>query len=237
MAAMADKYNEKMQRYERGIRLELEGYSAQQVAEALGYRDAKSWTSTKSYYKKQGAEADTTERAAAGVRAKAAIEQRRAEEVKPEDPRQIGEAPILAGLQLERVPVPQKPYISSKFEEAQGLGQVNKGDAIPAGKDERAAVPGGSLPEPEITDTAMRAAQAMETFIRAARDAMDEAELMEVSTVMTLEGLHIRYRWDGTRVSIRQRNKDRGIILGPDGLKRMIKELQQLAGMIEGKGA
>lgn len=229
--------NEKMQRYERGIRLELEGYSAQQVAEALGYRDAKSWTATKGYYRKQGVEAGTTERAAAGARAKAAIEQRRAAEEKPEDPRQIGEAPILAGLQLERVAVPQRPYISTKFEEANGMGQVSKGDEAPAGKDETTAAPGGSSPEPEMTETTRLAAKAMETFIRAARDAMDEAELMEVSTVTTLEGLHIRYRWDGTRVSIRQRNKDRGIILGPDGLKRMIKELQQLAGMIQGKGA
>ena len=78
----------------------------------------------------------------------------------------------------------------------------------------------------------------METFIRAARDAMDEDERMEVSTVMTLEGLHIRYRWDGECVNIQQRNRERrGIQLGPDGIKRMIKELQQLAGMIGGKGA
>ena len=235
---MAGKCNEKMQRYERGIRLEMEGYSAQQVAEKLGYRDARSWISTKSYYKKSGAEGGATERAAAGARAKAAIEQRRAAEAKPEDPRQIGEAPILAGLQLERVTVRQRPYISSKFEEAQGMGQVSKADEIPAGKGERAAVSGGSSPEPEMTETARLAAQAMETFIRAARDAMDEDELMEVSTVMTLEGLHIRYRWDGTCVSILQRSRERrGIQLGPDGIKRMIKELQQLAGMIQGKGA
>lgn len=229
--------NEKMQRYERGIRLELEGYSAQQVAEALGYRDARSWASTKSYYKKSGAEGGATERAAAGARAKAAIEQRRAAEDKPEDPRQIGEAPILAGLQLERVAVPQRPYISTKFEEANGMGQVSKGYEAPAGKDETTAAPGGSSPDPEMTETARLAAKAMETFIRAARDAMDEDERMEVSTVMTLEGLHIRYRWDGECVSIRQRNRERGLLLGPDGVKRMIKELQQLAGMIEGKGA
>ena len=116
------------------------------------------------------------------------------------------------------------------------MALISDGADIPGHKAGTAVVSIGSG-EPVVTDTARLAAQAMETFIRAARDAMDEAEQMEVSTVMTLEGLHIRYRWDGTRVSIRQRNKDRGIILGPDGLKRMIKELQQLAGMIEGKGA
>ena len=107
------------ERYEAGLVMEQDGASGKEIAAAMGYKDELSWYQAKYRYKKKDtraakdeakaeeakqADADEHERLAKGLVARALENNSPAPEP----------APILEGLNTEKVPVPVKPVISAK---------------------------------------------------------------------------------------------------------------------------
>lgn len=109
------------EKVEAGLVMEKNGASGKEIAAALGYKDKQAWYQTKYTYKKGStkpeekitkaktekaiqADADEHERLANGLVARALENNSPAPEP----------APILEGLNTEKVPIPVKPVISAK---------------------------------------------------------------------------------------------------------------------------
>ena len=209
------------EKVEAGLVMEKNGASGKEIAAALGYKDEQSWWQSKYTYKKGNpkpeekitkaktekaiqADADEHERRAKGLIARALENNSPAPEP----------APILEGLNTEKVPVPVKPVISAK---AQAL-----------------------LDDYTKREKEKDRALAIAYFPGKTHEAPAPIKRLTIKTEINADGETLSYKAGGGKVSIRRRGSHKSsLVLTMEQLRVVLAELKELmteAGVCHEKG-
>lgn len=196
------------EKVEAGLVMEKNGASGKEIAAALGYKDEQSWWQSKYTYKKgnpktkgkaaaaenaKQADADEHERRAKGLIARALVNNSPAPEP----------APILEGLNTEKVPVPVKPVISAK---AQAL-----------------------LDDYTKREKEKDRASAIAYFPGKTHEAPAPIKRLTIKTEINADGETLSYKAGGGKVSIRRRGSHKSsLVLTMEQLRVVLAELKEL---------
>lgn len=196
------------ERYEAGLVMEQDGASGKEIAAAMGYKDELSWYQAKYRYKKKDtrtakeeakaeeakqASADAHDRLAKGLVARALENNSPAPEP----------APILEGLNTEKVPVPVKPVISAK---AQAL-----------------------LDDYTKREKEKDRASAIAYFPGKTHEAPAPIKRLTIKTEINADGETLSYKAGGGKVSIRRRGSHKSsLVLTMEQLRVVLAELTEL---------
>lgn len=194
------------ERYEAGLVMEQDGASGKEIAAAMGYKDELSWYQAKYRYKKKDtrtakedakaeeakqADADKHDRLAKGLVARALENNSPAPEP----------APILEGLNTEKIPVPVKPVLSA---EAQTI--LNDYTKREKEKDRASAIARFPVKEPDVP-----------------------IKRLAIKTEINADGELLSYKAGGDKVSIRRRGSHKSsLVLTVSELRVMLTELTEL---------
>lgn len=197
------------ERYEAGMVMERNGASGADIAAALGYKNVHAWYNMKHHYKVKPPEAPEEKeqrRKALNTRAAAA---------KPDKPEP---APILEGINVEKVPVPVKPapimYEGIRISAPQKIIEPN--NEVP---DDMA-----SMPKPDTSYTAVMDAR---SFAPAKR--------LSIKTELSAQGQRFSYRLIAGNVHIRRNVRNAvALVLSADELNVMLAELGELLAEVGG---
>ena len=195
------------EKVEAGLVMEKNGASGKEIAAALGYKDTQAWYQTKYTYKKgnpktkgkaaaaenaKQADADERERRAKGLVARALENNSPAPEP----------APILEGLNTEKVPIPVKPVVSA---EAQALLDYTKREKE---KDR---------------------ASAIAYFPGKTHEAPAPIKRLTIKTEINADGELLSYKAGNGKVSIRRRGSHKSsLVLTMEQLRVVLAELKEL---------
>lgn len=186
------------EKVEAGLAMEQNGASGKEIAAALGYKDEQTWWQSKYKYKKERPKAEEAKQASADAherRAKGLVARALENNSPAPEP-----APILEGLNTEKVPVPVKPVLSA---EAQCLLDYTKREKE---KDRASAIARFPVKEPEVT-----------------------IKRLAIKTEINADGELLSYKAGGGKVSIRKRGSHKSsLVLTVSELRVMLAELTEL---------